>query len=101
MTPEEVVQAVLGLSKTMSRPVYRGQADAKWQLQSGAIRRLQHAHGDDFPDDESELLSLVAQYHKEQLITPMEIIDGAELSDLQRLSVLQHQGEVASPFRTV
>ncbi len=42
--------------------------------------------------DQSTLRSLVAKYHKEQLIIPMEIIDGANLSDLQRLSVLQHLG---------
>ena len=42
--------------------------------------------------DESTLRSLVAKYHKEQLIIPMEIMDGANLSDLQRLSVLQHLG---------
>ena len=92
MTPEEVVQAVARQSETMTRPVYRGQADADWPPESGAIRRLRDAYGEDFPVDENELRSLVTQYHKEQLITPMEVLDGAELSYLQRLSVLQHQG---------
>ena len=92
MTPEEAVQAIVNQSKMMSRPVYRGQASADWQLQSGAVRRLQDAHGEDLPEDQNELRNLVARYHKEQLITPMEVIDGAALSDLQRLSVLQHQG---------
>ena len=45
-----------------------------------------------FPVDFSELQRVVAQYHRDQLIMPMEIIDGSKLSDLQRLSVLQHQG---------
>ena len=92
MTPEEAVQAIVNQSKTMSRPVYRGQASADWQLQSGAVRRLQDAPGEDLPEDQNELRNLVARYHMEQLIMPMEVIDGATLSNLQRLSVLQHQG---------
>ena len=92
MSPEEVVQAVVKLSKGMSRPVYRGQAKASWQLHSGAFRRLQSAHGENFPEDESERRKIVDRYHEEQLIMPMKVIDGATLSDLQRLSVLQHQG---------
>ena len=92
MIPEDVVQAVVELSEGMSRPVYRGQAKARWKLQSGALRRLQDAFGEDFPEDENELRKLVDRYHKEQLIMPMEVMDGATLSDLQRLSVLQHQG---------
>ena len=92
MIPEDVVQAVVELSEGMSRPVYRGQAKARWELQSGALRRLQDAFGEDFPEDENELRKIVDRYHKEQLIMPMEVMDGATLSDLQRLSVLQHQG---------
>lgn len=92
MSPEEVVQVVVRQSETMTRPVYRGQADADWQPQSGAVRRLQYAYGEELPVEDGELRRLVAQYHKEQLIMPMEVIDGATLSDLQRLSILQHQG---------
>ena len=90
--PEEVVRALLSLSEGMTRPVYRGHARASWQLQSGALRRLQNAYGEDFPRDEIEQRNLVDRYHKEQLILPMTIIDGTKLSDLQRLSALQHQG---------
>ena len=90
MTPEEIVQAVMGQSKTMTRPVYRGQADADWEPESGAVRRLRDAYGEDLPVD--EIRNLVAEYHKEGLIVPMQVIDGANLSPLQRLSVLQHQG---------
>ena len=92
MTPEEVVQAVTQQAEGMTRPVYRGQADADWQPQSGAVRRLQDAHGGDILKDERKLLNLVTRYHTDQLILPMEVIDGAKLSDLQRLSRLQHQG---------
>ena len=92
MSPEEVIRELTKLSEFMSRPVYRGQADASWQLHSGALRRLQEAYGDDLPEDTNGQLILLGRYHKEQLITPMQVMDGAILSDLQRLSVLQHQG---------
>ena len=92
MTPEETVQAVVGQSQTMTRPVYRGQADADWEPESGAVHRLRKAYGENLPVDEGELRNLVAEYHRERLIMPMQVIDGADLSNLQRLSVLQHQG---------
>ncbi len=92
MTPEEIVNAVTQLSKDMTRPSYRGHAKATWQLQSGAYRRLREAHGEDFPSDESERLQMLDRYHRDRLITPMEVIDGSKLSQLQRLSILQHQG---------
>lgn len=92
MTPEEIVKAVVGQSQDMTRPVYRGQADADWPLESGAVHRLRKALGKDFPKDEGDLRKLVSEYHMDELIMPMRIIDGAELSDLQSLSVLQHQG---------
>ena len=92
MTPEEIVRAVVEQSRTMTRPVYRGQAKAGWEPESGAVHRLRKAYGDDFPADKGELRNLVAEYHRERLIVPMQVIDGANLSDLQRLTVLQHQG---------
>ena len=92
MTPEEIVQAIVGQSQNMTRPVYRGQADADWEPESGAVDRLRKAYGEDLPLDEGELRNLVAEYHRERLIMPMQVVDGADLSDLQRLSVLQHQG---------
>ena len=93
MTPEEIVRSVVEQSQTMTRPVYRGQADAHWMLESGAVRRLRGAYGEDLPTDEDELRNLVAEYHREQLIMPIQVIDGdSSLSDIQRLSVLQHHG---------
>ena len=92
MSPEKVVSAVMRMSDDMTRPAYRGQAVASWPLQSGAERRLRDAHRANFPDDESERLKMVDRYHKDQLIVPMEVIDGSKLSQLQRLSILQHQG---------
>ena len=92
MTPEKIVNAIMRLSKGMTKPVYRGQAEANWLLESAAYRRLRDAYGEDFPDDENEQLKMVDRYHRDQLISPMEVIDGSKLSQLQRLSILQHQG---------
>ena len=39
----------------MSRPVYRGQANAYWKLLSGAVNRLQKTYGDCVLDDENGL----------------------------------------------
>lgn len=91
MKPEEVVGEILRLSAGMTTPVYRGQAEAGWKLQSGALRRLKDAYGDDLPGTENELRNLVDRYHSEKLILPMEVLDGSDLSKLQRLAVLQHQ----------
>ena len=87
-----VVSQVLEKSQGMSRAVYRGQANAKWQPHSGAVRRLSSTYGVEVLHDESELRKLVDQYHKEHLTLRMGVIDGEEMSYIQRLSVLQHHG---------
>lgn len=94
MKPEEVVRVILNQSKDMTRPVFRGQAEESWELESGALRRLKKAYGADFPRNEDEQRKLVAQYHSEQLIMPMKVLGGpvSEQPDLQILAVLQHQG---------
>ena len=92
MTPEDVVREILKLSDDVTRPVYRGQPEASWELHSGALRRLRDAYGEDLPRNEDELRKLVDRYHSEQLILPMKVLDGSALPDLQRLAVLQHQG---------
>ena len=88
----EVIDKILGETARMSRPALRGQADACWKLLSGAVRRLCDAYGDDVLEDKIDLSRLVSNYHREQLLLPMEVIDGEQMSDLQRLSVLQHHG---------
>lgn len=90
MTPEEIVQAISGQSRNMARPVYRGQAHEDWAPESGAVHRLRSACGENSPLDERELRTLVTEYHRERLI--LQVMDGFDSSDLQRLSVLQHQG---------
>ena len=92
MTPEDWIAAVLKKSQGMSRPVYRGQEDAKWPLHSSAVRRLCNTHGKGTPKDKNTLWKMVDQYHKHHLIPPMDTIVGDTMSDLQRLSALQHHG---------
>lgn len=92
MIVDEVIQAVLGISNDMSRPVYRGHAKAKWKVDSGAVRRLGAAYGEEILQDEGALRELVRQYQSDNLIVPMKIIGGELMTDVQMLSVLQHQG---------
>lgn len=91
MTPAEIVEKVATEAKGMSRPVYRGQAKASWNLLSGAVHRLQEAHGDNILEDDNKLEKLVSDYHGD-LILRMKVIDGNQTSDLQQLSTLQHHG---------
>ena len=92
MAPEEIVNKVIGMSRNMSRPIYRGQANSDWPLESGAVRRLVKALGEEFPTDENKVRDLVHEYHRKRLIGPMKIIDGLKVEDFQRLSDLQHLG---------
>ena len=76
----------------MKRPVFRGQANAKWMLESGAIRRLVKENGKDFIFWRKKIKDILAKYHKEKLILPMKKIDGKKIPDFERLSILQHLG---------
>ena len=92
LTPAGIVDKILDEAKCMSRPAYRGQAQADlWELRSGAVDRLVGAYGDHILEDKNCLRKLVSQYHKD-LILRMEVIDGERMPDLQRLSILQHHG---------
>lgn len=92
MSPVQVVEKVLAEAAGMSRPAFRGQANACWPLLSGAVRRLRNAYGDDVLADQIELGRLLSDYHREKLLLPMQVIEGDQKSDVQRLSVLQHHG---------
>ena len=92
VTPAGIVDKLVGEAKGMSRPAYRGQAKAdSWELRSGAVDRLVNAYDDHILLDEKALRKLVSQYHRD-LILRMEVIDGEQMPDLQRLSILQHHG---------
>lgn len=92
MSAYDVIQAVLEMSTTMSRPAFRGHAKDEWKLDSAAVRRLEREYGDESPQDKQELRELLRRYHTDELIMPMKVIGGDPLNELQALSVLQHQG---------
>ena len=88
----EIIQNIVKLSTGMSRPAFRGQADADWDPLSGAVRRLRIAYENDFPKENTAIQKLVNKYQKDQLIMPMQVIDGDKMKDIKRLAMLQHFG---------
>ncbi len=92
MTQDDILHELLEVSNTMTRPVFRGQADADWKAESGALRRLRNVYGSELPTEEDDIRRLVDEYHRQELIMPMQVIDGVDKDDLARLSVLQHHG---------
>ena len=92
MHADELIGAVCNLAQGMTRPVFRGQANARWPLHSGAVRRILKAHGAGLLSHVPLLQNLVREYHRNELLLPMETIDGKGSTDLQKLSTLQHLG---------
>ena len=85
------------LSKISEFPngcAFRGQANTKWKLYSGATRRLiKHYHGN--ITRASNFSQIYVNYHSNVLIEPartngFDIDDGYRISDLQLLAKLQH-----------
>ena len=76
----------------MTRPAYRGQANANWKLHSGAIRRLIQAYGDGVLSELTLLRNFLDDYHKYELLLPMETMEEQSSTKLQKLSTLQHLG---------
>lgn len=94
-TSSEIIEEIVANAKGMTRPVFRGQSNAEWQLQSGAVYRLEEAIECDSVDNKNNVRRKVHRYHMDNLIYPMQIIDGRneeEMSYFERLSVLQHHG---------
>ena len=92
MSADEAIRAVCDLSRGMTRPAFRGQANSKWALRSGAVRRVLKAYGKELLSHVSLLQDLVREYHRDELLLPMETMEGKGSTDLQRLSTLQHLG---------
>lgn len=70
---------------------YRGQGNARWEVESAAYRRLKNSDG--HPPNERRFIS----YHKKQILEPARmngygIKDGQKLWDLELLAELQHHG---------
>ena len=72
---------------------FRGQADSKWKLHSGATRRLIKHHKKITED--RNFSQIYANYHSDILIKPartngFDIDEGYQISDLRLLAKLQH-----------
>ena len=82
------------ITQFSSGSAFRGQADSRWELHSGATRRLiKHYHGN--ITQASNFSQIYANYHSDILIKPartngFDIDDGYQISDLQLLAKLQH-----------
>ena len=92
MKPLEIIAAAGALSRGMTRPAYRGQANANWKLHSGALRRFIQANGDGVLSDLTLLRNFLDDYHKHVLLLPMETMEEQSSTNLQKLSTLQHLG---------
>ena len=92
MKPHEIIAAAGALSRGMTRPAYRGQANANWKLHSGALRRFIQENGDGVLSDLTLLRNFLDDYHKHVLLLPMETMEEQSSTNLQKLSTLQHLG---------
>ena len=82
------------ISRFPSGCAFRGQADASWQLHSGATRRLIKHYPENVTQNPS-FSQIYVNYHSAALISPartngFDIDDGHQISDLQLLAKLQH-----------
>ncbi|MYC85860.1 MAG: tetratricopeptide repeat protein [Acidimicrobiia bacterium] len=87
----DIIDQIERMALGMVGPAFRGQADASWPLRSGAVHRLVETHGESVLSDEGYLKQLLSGYHRD-ISRRAEIIEGAQMTPLQRLSVLQHFG---------
>ena len=92
MILDQMIKSLLKLSKGMSRPVYRGQANAKWEVKSGAVRRIEESYDGVPIEDEHQLMGLIQEYQKQELIEPLKLMGHPVKSDELMLAELQHHG---------
>ena len=90
------LQELQELTGSEGNYAYRGQENAKWEVESGAFRRLdprlnfENIH----PVDAQEIF---ISFHEEELLEPARmdgygVEEGQDLSDLELLAQLQHYG---------
>lgn len=106
-TPETIIESIIKMGQNMKRPIYRGVGRAHipdsseyleyHPLRAGAVQRLLNdANSEEkkkeLLGDDDRLWKEIQDYHEEHLIKPMSKIFERPLSDLQKLSLLQHQG---------
>ncbi len=88
----ETIESLLKSSEGMSRPVYRGQANAEWEVNSGVVRRIANAYESEYVQDDQQLLGLIRVYQQQELIEPLKLMGHLDQSDESMLVELQHHG---------
>lgn len=76
---DKTIKDSLKIAERMDRPVYRGQAKAKWKVKSGAVRHIEKAY--DINDDDVQLMELIRAYQKEELIDPLKLMGHSHQDD--------------------
>ncbi|MCY4307150.1 MAG: FRG domain-containing protein [Rhodobacteraceae bacterium] len=87
MVLNKIIDEILKKSNNMRDPVFRGQADENWPLESAAVRRLKQNKGEDI-----DLSSEVESYEANNLYHPYRTIGDENQGKHQVLSLLQHHG---------
>ena len=87
MVLNKIIIEILSKSATMTQPVYRGQADESWSLESAAVRRLKR-----HKEEETILYNEVENYETNNLYYPYRRIGDENQGKHQVLSLLQHHG---------
>jgi len=87
MVLNKIIDEILKKSDNMSDPVFRGQADENWPLESAAVRRLKQSKVEaiDLPNE-------VESYETNNLYYPYRAIGDENQGKHQVLSLLQHHG---------
>ncbi|MCY4099720.1 MAG: FRG domain-containing protein [Rhodobacteraceae bacterium] len=87
MVLNKIIDEILKKSDNMRNPVFRGQADENWPLESAAVRRLKQNKGENI-----DLLIEVESYETNDLYYPYRTIGDENQGKHQVLSLLQHHG---------
>ena len=89
---DPTVKQLLQTSERMSRPVYRGQADADWKVTSGAVRRIENFCSNEYQLTDEELSSMIQEYQRQELIEPLNLMGRSDQTEELMLAELQHHG---------
>ena len=91
----QTLKELTGSEGSEDNYAYRGQENADWEVESGALRRFNKTNPSVKKPDPSE--EVFISYHEKELLEPARmnrygVEEGYELSDLELLAKLQHRG---------
>ena len=90
------LQKLKELTSSEGNYAYRGQKNAFWEVESGALRRLKEKTDSRVEENKPSKEDFI-RYHENELLEPARmdghgVEDGRELEDLELLAKLQHHG---------